>query len=426
MSITEVKGKPGWYNVRVYDRVQVPGERPRPVDQRVKGKTNAENVERELKNKRDEGSLIGRNTHLSDYAAAYLRTRRAEIGRQTLHGYTVIVDRYISRHSIGTARVGSITVSMVADFYADLMDGEGRDVKEENGKTVPADPVAAETVRGVHRVLSMTLKRATVDGFLRANPCQVAKPPKDVSDDDEKEPERGLDPQDARELLTALTGTEVYTAAAVALGTGLRRSELLALRWQDLDLKAMELSVNGKLEEVDGITLRTATKTRRSKRSVPFSDAVRAIFKAQKVRAAECRLAVAKDKLWSAEGWVFPSLNVSLTKDKTVLPAGRWWTPGAFAQAWRRSMKEANGRLLGAFVAAGGAASDFEPCTAGVHALRHTYATMQLRAGVRDEIVSRRLGHSSSLITRRVYSHATQEEKREGVDVTDAALGTVD
>jgi len=77
---------------------------------------------------------------------------------------------------------------------------------------------------------------------------------------------------------------------------------------------------------------------------------------------------------------------------------------------------------MGAHVAAGGDAEDFEPLGVGVHALRHTYATMQLRAGVRDEVVSRRLGHSSSLVTRRVYSHATEDERRDGVDVTDEAL----
>jgi len=116
---------------------------------------------------------------------------------------------------------------------------------------------------------------------------------------------------------------------------------------------------------------------------------------------------------------------LSATKARGLLPAGRCWTPNAFAQAWRRARDIANGRLLGEYVAAGGDVQDFMPLTAGIHALRHTYATMQLRAGVRDEVVSRRLGHSSSLVTRSVYSHATAEEEREGVDVTDVALGSV-
>src|SRR5665647_1883745 len=113
MSITEVKGKPGWYDVRVYDRVQVPGERPKPIDRRVKGKTAAEKVERDLKNQRDEGSLIGRNASLSSYCESYLRSRRAEVSRQTHHGYTITVHRYIDRHAIGARRIGSIDVTAV-------------------------------------------------------------------------------------------------------------------------------------------------------------------------------------------------------------------------------------------------------------------------------------------------------------------------
>lgn len=423
MSIREVPGKPGVYDVRVYDRVQNPGERPKPIDRRVKGERAAQDVERELKNQRDRGSLIGRNATLSQYAAVWLRSRRAEVSRQTLNGYTEYVQRYIDRHAIGGKRIGGMDVTTVSDFYADLLDGEGRDTVDEDGSAVPAAPISTATVHGVHRVLSMVLKRATVDGLLYVNPCAVAKPPKDDRDDDEEEDaERGLDPVDARRLLSALQGTEVATAASVALGTGLRRSELLALRWRDVDVKAGELRVNGKLEQVGRIVERKAPKTRRSRRTVPFSDAIGAVFKAQKAWIAECKLAAARKDLWLDEGWVFPCLNVSLDRSRDVLRAGRCWTPNAFAQAWRRAMDVANGRLMGAHVAAGGDAEDFEPLGVGVHALRHTYATMQLRAGVRDEVVSRRLGHSSSLVTRRVYSHATEDERRDGVDVTDEAL----
>ena len=427
MSVKEVKGKPGWFNVRVYDHVQNrgSGEKPRPVDRRVKGKTAALNVERDLLNQRDRGSLIGRKATLSAYAAAWLHSRRAEVSRQTLYGYTAYVERYIDRHAIGSKPIAGIDVTTVSDFYADLLSGEGRDTTGEDDTVTPAAPISPDTVRGVHRVLSMVLKRATVDGLLYANPCAVAKPPKDDRDDgdEEEDVERGLDPVDAARLLAALEGTEVHRAAALAVSTGLRRSEFLALRWVDVDLTAKQLRVNGKLEEVGGIVERSATKTIRSRRTVPFSDAVVLVLKTQKAWIAECELAAARKSLWLEEGWVFPCVSVSLNKACEVLPAGRVWTPSAFAQAWRRARDVANGRLLGEYVYAGGEVGDFEPLTVGVHALRHTYATMQLRVGVRDEVVSRRLGHSSSLITRRVYSHATQDELREGVDVTDAALG---
>ena len=421
MSVTEVPGRPGVFNVRVYDRVRVRGENPKPVDRRVKGKKAALSVERDLLNKRDKGSLVDSRMPLGEYATKYLKTRRAEVSRQTLQGYQDQIDRYVRRHPIGRARIGSITTTMVAGFYADLLNGVGRDTKDDDGNVTPAAPLSRQSVTGVHRVLSMVLKRATVDGLLTANPCTIAKPPKNTRDEDEDD-ESGIDPDDARRLLSAMVDTEVYTAAAIALGTGLRRSELLALRWQDVDLDAKELRVTGKLEQVRGRTERTVPKTKRSRRSVPFSDLTAGLFRLQKGRIAECKLAVTRDGLWQDEGWVFPSLSVSVNKADELLPAGRCWTPSAFAQAWRRAMNEANGRLLGEHVAAGGDVGDFEPTTVGIHAMRHCYATMLLRAGVRDEIVSRRLGHSDSYITRRVYAHATRVEEREGVDVMDAVM----
>ena len=86
-------------------------------------------------------------------------------------------------------------------------------------------------------------------------------------------------------------------------------------------------------------------------------------------------------------------------------------------------MDDVNGRRLGELVADRGSSitdeeleelvAQFDPWDFGVHALRHAYATAQLAAGVRDEVVSRRMGHSDSYVTRRVYSHVTQAESRE-------------
>ena len=73
MSIREVAGRPGWHDVRVYDRVRVPGERPKPIDRRVKGLRAAQAVERELLAMRDAGSLVDRNISLTNYGTAYFQ-----------------------------------------------------------------------------------------------------------------------------------------------------------------------------------------------------------------------------------------------------------------------------------------------------------------------------------------------------------------
>lgn len=423
MSVKEIPSRPGWYTVVVYDRVSAPGEKPAKVSRRVQGQRNAENAERQLLNQRDAGSLTARRQTLAAYADRYLASRRAEVSRPTLASYRKNVERYIDRHPISKMRVGDIDVTAVSGFYADLLEGVGRDVKDEDGKLVPAAPVGVETVRGVHRVLSMMLKRATVDGLLPGNPCTIAKVPKKNAVESLEESEPGIDPEAAQRFLAAIEGTVVYTIGATALGTGLRVSELLGLKWEDVDLEAGEMHLVGKLEQVDGIVERTTLKTKRSRRTVPFGARVVAILKQQKRVIAETRLRLAKDGLWVDEGWCFPVLRVSSTRAGAVLPAGRWWPPDAYEKAWRRAVRRANGIALGEYVLAGGAVEDFEPpWTHGIHAHRHAYATVQLAAGVRDEVVSRRLGHSSSLVTRGVYSHVTHAEEREGVDVADGLL----
>jgi len=398
LSITPVKGREGYYDVRVYERVEAPGEKPCPVCRRVKGKRNAESLERDLLKARDGGGKIGGVPTLAAYIDRYLTSRRREVTAQTLHGYRAVAARYIVP-DIGRLPLPAIDPGTVRDFYARLSD----------------KGLAPASVAHVHRVLSMTLKSAMVEGrYITRNPCQVARPPKDDHQGTRDE-ERGLQQDEAQRLLCELDGSDVYKAAALGLATGLRRSEMLALKWEDVDVKGRELHVTAALEQVGKTVTRRDPKSKRSRRSVPFGDNLAALLTSHRKQQNAARLA--SPFFWTDEGYVFPSVRITQSQD-----GGRVWTPSAFSQAWRRAINEVNTRRLGEHVAAGGTVEEFEPPVVGFHDLRHTCATLWLRAGVRDEEVSRRLGHSSSVITRRVYSHATAEEIRDGVDATDALL----
>jgi integrase len=410
LAIIEVKNRPGWYDVLVYDKVSRPGQRPARVKQRVKGRKAAEKAERDLQAARDRGSLTARRQSVSAYADRWLASRRAEVSKQTHAGYARIVHEYIDRHTIGGMKVAEVDVTAVSTFYADLL---------ERGSV--GRPVSVETVRGVHRVLSMVLKRAVVDGLLHVNPCTVAKPPRHDSVVERHEDEPGIDPAAARELVADLEGTNVGTIAAVALGTGLRRSELLALKWENVDLEAGALHVVGKLEQVGGMVERTAPKTKRSRRSVPLGTNVAAVLKRQKATIAEARLPLKRNRLWSDESWVFPSLRVSFKRDGTIMKAGRCWTPNALAEEWRRAIDRVNERRLGSTSPMGGGGR-LPSARGGNPRPPSLLRTAQLAAGVRDEVVSRRMGHISSLVTLRVYSHVVNAENRDGVDVADGLL----
>jgi integrase len=430
VSVTEIKGRPGYYLVVVYDRVSEMGARPKKQQKIIKGQRAAEKYERDRLRKREKGSLVGGAQTLAEYADRYLASRKAEVSAQTFHGYSSVVDRYITPYPIGSLRLEAVSRTAVATFYVDVL---------ENGARRRGVPIQPDTVRGIHRVLSMILARACDDGLIHRNPCKYAKPPKDDRVQEDREP--GVDPEIARVFLEYAEGTPICAIAALAIGTGLRRSELVALRWQDVDFEACTLEVNGKIEQVPGSVERKAPKSKRGRRKVPFGPGAAAVLRRQRALIAKKKLKYQSQvaevngketALWADEPWVFPSLRVSAAKDGSLLPAGRLWTPSAFAQEWRQTRDDINARRLAEFVFAhepidsddelAAVVVEFEPWEFGIHELRHTFATSQLAGRVRDEVVSRRMGHSDSYITRRVYSHVVEAESREGVDIADSLL----
>ena len=230
---------------------EVTGRRPEKVSRRVKGLRAADDVERDLKNERESGSLTARRESLSAYAAGYLKSPPRGSQPADTHRIRRDCTRYVDTHAIGAMRIGDIDAPAVRSFYADVL---------ERGSV--GNPVSPETVRGVHRVLSMILRHAVGDGLLRVNPCERAKPPKD-NRTDEGEREAGVDPEIAREFVAAVAATPIGAISAVPLGTGLRRSELLGLRWQDVDLDAGELHVSRQ----DRAGERLPSRARRRRRS---------------------------------------------------------------------------------------------------------------------------------------------------------------
>lgn len=378
MAITPVKGREGVFDVVVWTKPTDDAPRKR-ITKRIEGKRAAERFERDLLKRRDDGLPIDRAPTLAGFMDGYLESRRHEVTNQTLAGYKAIADRYV-KPTLGKRRLPAVTVTAVRAFYAGLA---------ERG-------LSPRTIAAVHRVLSMTLKAAMVDGLIPRNPCQAARPPK-VSDY-EKPDERGLEPDAAKDLLKAIQGTPVYAPAALALLTGLRRGEVLALKWEDVDLENAELHVRAALEQVGSTVTRREPKTERSKRTVPLSLQAIGVLRRHRAEQDALRLKYTAKGMWTDEGYVFPATRVTQRQN-----GGRVWTPAAFAQAWRKITRS-------------------KGYSVPFHTLRHTAATAWLKAGVRAEVVSRRLGHSSSIVTLTVYSHALKTERRDGVEALDALV----
>ena len=238
--------------------------------------------------------------------------------------------------------------------------------------------LAPSTRRGVFTAVSKCLDSAVRDGLLSRNPCAALDRPSAQQSE-----ARHLSVPEVRSLVAAADGW-MRAAVLVLAVTGLRRGELLALRWADLDLGAGVLHVAATLTRTrsDGL-VRTPAKTARSRRSVPLAPvAVQAL--------ALHRNALSAAPLPSAP--VFPN---------TV---GGWMEPRNFTRAFQ-AVAEAAG-------------VDATP-----HTLRHSAATAMIAAGTPLTVVSDLLGHADIRITVSVYNHTVDEQRRAATDALGDAIG---
>ena len=177
-------------------------------------------------------------------------------------------------------------------------------------------------------------------------------------------------------LLKAATDTEYYEGLHTAFYTGLRRGELLALRWGDIDLDMATASVSRTVYRAKGgQSVFTEPKTAKGKRLVSLTPSSALMLRALRERQEVDRML----------------LGYQVTEDSQVFRyrSGSPILPRAFSGAFRRIMRRAG--LEGY----------------RLHDARHAHATLMLRQGVHPKIVSERLGHARIAITLDTYSHVT-------------------
>lgn len=248
--------------------------------------------------------------------------------------------------------------------------------------------LAAATRRKQYAVLHAALAQAVAWRLLIANPMDsVAKPALEPSE------QAALGEAETAALITKLQGTRYWAPAIVAATAGLRRGELLALRWRDVDLEAATLRVHRRADEVPGKPVAFKEGTKPSKpgakprqRTITLMGVAVAALRAHKKAQAADKL---KAKRWHEHGLIFPGKR------------GEPWRPSSFSVGW--------GRLA-----------------TGVrfHDLRHTHATLLLRSGVPTDAVAKRLGHSSPVVTMTVYAHVLEDADAAAVERLEASLGT--
>ena len=282
---------------------------------------------------------------------------RATVKPSTWDSYRRNVQLHVIPN-VGSIALSKLGPAQLNDLYASLAEG--------------AKPLGSRTVRYIHSIMSRALKDATRWGKVSRSVAALADPPRPKAPTDFSI----WTPEQVRTFLASSKEDRLHTLYFLALTTGMRRGELLGLRWSDVDFAANRLVVRQTIVSIGYRVEISEPKTTRSKRTISLDPATVATLKAHWSRQLEERLAWGP--AWHESGLVFTK------EDGTLIH------PQSASDAFQRAVKRAGLPKV------------------RFHDMRHSYATLALDAGMKPWDLSDRLGHASVAFTLQAYRHAVQ------------------
>ncbi len=294
------------------------------------------------------------NLTLGEYLGRWLSDSvKSTVRASTFERHEQLVRCHI-RPALGEIKLKALTPSHVR-----------RLIKDKSGGAL-----AAGTVRKIHSTLHKALSQAVSDGLVPRNAADVQAPspaPKEM---------RPLSETEARTFLDAAreSGDRFEALYVLAVTTGLRRGELLGLRWDDADLERGTLRVGRALVRESGRHTLGETKTRRGRRLVNLTPRTVAVLKAHRKRQLEQRVGGAG--MYEDHGLIFASeIGTPLNPENLV------------KRSFKPLLKKAGLPEI------------------RFHDLRHTCATLLMGRGVHPKLVQELLGHATIAMTLDTYSH---------------------
>lgn len=359
---TKRKRREGVWEVRAYlGRDPVSGK-PRQVSKTVYGSAKAaDEALRDLIDKQAPRS-DGMGASFGQLLDRWLvECERLDLSPTTMRTYRAQIEQTI-RPSLGKVPLTRLNAKQLDDLYGAM-------------KTAEKTP---KTIRNHHAIISAALHQAVRWGWVRTNIAEQAKPPR-VSQRRVKAPSVDV----VRAVIEAAEERDPRLAALLMLGalTGMRRGELCALRWSDIDLERGDMEVSRSVIVVPGGLSEKSTKTDRS-RSVALDEVGVALLTQYRARVDE----------WASEA------EAEIADDAFVFsPHVDGATPFRPDNVTGFFIRVRDGLGL----------KDVR-----LHDLRHFTATQLIGAGVDVRTVAGRLGHSDPSLTLRVYSHVIEERDR--------------
>ena len=308
---------------------------------------------------------------LGDWLDHWYQTyKKANLRPNTQMSY----ERRIYQHiipALGTIPLDKLTTGDIQGFYTDLKKN-GRLLRTE----LYGEGLSDQTVRGIHTTLHAALDRAVEEKLLFRNPADNCKLPSAKAREMQV-----LTPEEIQRLLIQAKEDGCYELLLLELATGLRRGEILALQWGDLNFRTGALRVERQVHRVKGELVVSPPKTKAGNRTILLPTPVLKVLKAYQKTVHSC--------------WMFPS---PVKEDSPMDPA-------AVRKRLQTVLERAECKRL------------------RFHDLRHTFATASLEHGMDIKTLSTIIGHVSSTTTLNTYTHVTDAMRQSAADKIDRGIG---
>lgn len=309
---------------------------------------------------------------VNEWYSTYQKPYRSD---STLRSYRYQLDNYIIP-SFGTIPIQNLSTMQIQKWVNDL----------SKKSPVSHKPMKARTVKNIFLNLSAAMEQAAKLDMIRKNPCKNVLLPKKsthlVEVYDEKEIET---------LISCLKGTDLEVPIMLALSLGLRRGELIALRWENVDLDNGVVHITeNRVEGLKGEVITKSPKSQAGIRDIPLSPSLITMLKKHKIKYFEKQLkyGVGKNK----NDYVVCQKN------------GQPYKPFSFTKKFRTFLDKNNLRHI------------------RLHDLRHTNASVMLSQGISPKVAQQRLGHSDFSTTMNIYSHVMKSMETEAAQKLDDVL----
>ena len=297
---------------------------------------------------------------VKDWLTIWTKEYMEDVKESTAFLYTRYVDKYIVP-KLGSIKLEALTTPAIQAFYNGLIHPKGGE-----------KPLSAKTVKNIHGALHKALQQAVLVSYLRTNPVDACKPPRVV-----RKEMHPLEEDQVSAFLTAIQGHPHEYLYKIVLFTGLREGEVLGLTWDCVDFERGTLLIKQQLrrEQKKGGKYYFSSPKNGKSRTLTLAPSVLQLFRLQKLHQNGLRAKAGE--LWQDNNMVFSNQVGGYLSYRTVYDCFK--------------------RIV----------SRIGTPNTRFHDLRHTYATMAIRAGDNIKTVQENLGHATAAFTLDIYGHVT-------------------